>query len=429
MLGWRKRSEGFEWEKYVRTTIKVRRADRRQKAARLVADVGARARSAGVAVRALPLRLLSALGRWLRPAMEAVCRGVGALSAASVRRGGNALARLDGAGGTGLLALTGVVAFGLAVARVPSFGLDGVALGMVGVGALALLVALAAGLAGGRLAKPGWPARFSGVVRWPALATRTGFGRLPAGARGLAIAGVLLALGLGVAHWVGGGRAPGSGIVHLVTGSLPSLSRTSLIEGRASAIAGDMLRVADRRVRLTGIEAPELAQRCRASGGKPWRCGITARAALAKLVAGKSIRCQVAGDPAPGGETEGTCAVGGEDLGALLVRAGHVFADEGSGAHYAGETSTARASARGLWQGGAAVERPTQWRRRVWSEAARAAPEGCPIKGRITAAGKQYVLPWQGDYERARVLVKRGGRWFCSEEEARAAGFRAALGT
>ena len=31
MLGWRKKREGFEWHDYVRTTILVRRANRRQK--------------------------------------------------------------------------------------------------------------------------------------------------------------------------------------------------------------------------------------------------------------------------------------------------------------------------------------------------------------------------------------------------------------
>ena len=31
MFGWRRRSEGFEWREYVRTTILVRRADRQRR--------------------------------------------------------------------------------------------------------------------------------------------------------------------------------------------------------------------------------------------------------------------------------------------------------------------------------------------------------------------------------------------------------------
>ena len=31
MFGWRRKSDGFEWQKYVRTTIKLRREDRAKK--------------------------------------------------------------------------------------------------------------------------------------------------------------------------------------------------------------------------------------------------------------------------------------------------------------------------------------------------------------------------------------------------------------
>ena len=31
MFGWRKRSEGFEWNEYIRTTVLVRRADRQRR--------------------------------------------------------------------------------------------------------------------------------------------------------------------------------------------------------------------------------------------------------------------------------------------------------------------------------------------------------------------------------------------------------------
>jgi hypothetical protein len=37
-----------------------------------------------------------------------------------------------------------------------------------------------------------------------------------------------------------------------------------------------------------------------------------------------------------------------------------------------------------------------------------------------------YLLPGTPDYERGRVQTSRGGRWFCSEHDARSAGFKAA---
>jgi hypothetical protein len=55
------------------------------------------------------------------------------------------------------------------------------------------------------------------------------------------------------------------------------------------------------------------------------------------------------------------------------------------------------------------------------------APEpGCQIKAIVLDNGdKVYYMPgWQG-YDRLVVNVDRGGRWFCNEDDVRAAGFRA----
>lgn len=56
-----------------------------------------------------------------------------------------------------------------------------------------------------------------------------------------------------------------------------------------------------------------------------------------------------------------------------------------------------------------------------------AMPPGCPIKAKLAlrAIGYEgiYHLPDCGSYRR----VKRVNRWFCSEEDASAAGFRKAL--
>jgi hypothetical protein len=84
----------------------------------------------------------------------------------------------------------------------------------------------------------------------------------------------------------------------------------------------------------------------------------------------------------------------------------------------------ARSAKAGLWSGD--VERPAAYRDKLWAEAKRRAPDGCPIKGQVAGAQRTYVLPWSPDYERARVQKTRGERWFCSEQEALAAGFKAA---
>ncbi|MEA5511355.1 hypothetical protein VB715_16395 [Crocosphaera sp. UHCC 0190] len=49
----------------------------------------------------------------------------------------------------------------------------------------------------------------------------------------------------------------------------------------------------------------------------------------------------------------------------------------------------------------------------------------CNIKGNISVStGKKlYHIPGQQDYEKTVISTDKGERWFCSEEEARKAGW------
>ncbi len=50
---------------------------------------------------------------------------------------------------------------------------------------------------------------------------------------------------------------------------------------------------------------------------------------------------------------------------------------------------------------------------------------GCYIKGNISSSGKKiYHLPGQKYYQKTIIDETRGEKWFCSEDEARQAGFR-----
>ncbi len=56
------------------------------------------------------------------------------------------------------------------------------------------------------------------------------------------------------------------------------------------------------------------------------------------------------------------------------------------------------------------------------------APGSCLIKGNISASGEKiYHLSDCGSYAKTQIDEGRGERWFCSEVEARAAGWRKAL--
>ena len=59
------------------------------------------------------------------------------------------------------------------------------------------------------------------------------------------------------------------------------------------------------------------------------------------------------------------------------------------------------------------------------TKAAPPPPPAVPHKGNISRSGKIYHVPGSGSYEKTRIDESKGERWFCTEEEAKAAGWRA----
>lgn len=207
-----------------------------------------------------------------------------------------------------------------------------------------------------------------------------------------------------------------------------------VLTGQARVIDGDTIDVAGERIRLHGIDAPEMRQTCDAPDGE-WACGEWARDEMVRLIDGRALHCTgVERDRY--GRLVAACMAGSADLGAALVEAGVAVAYERYSLAYVPHEHRARAARRGLWaQGGAGVARPSQWRRGQAEQGA--APVGgpsglrfaageCDIKGNISAHGHIYHLPGQRDYDRTVIDTARGERWFCTENEARAAGWRRA---
>ena len=51
--------------------------------------------------------------------------------------------------------------------------------------------------------------------------------------------------------------------------------------------------------------------------------------------------------------------------------------------------------------------------------------DACNIKGNVNTQGERiYHVPGDRYYEETRISASHGERWFCSEQEARAAGWR-----
>lgn len=89
--------------------------------------------------------------------------------------------------------------------------------------------------------------------------------------------------------------------------------------------------------------------------------------------------------------------------------------------------SDAKAPQKGLWGLSEAKSMPPwQWRREGNQEGA---SEDCNIKGNINSKGDRiYHAPGSNSYGVTKINELKGERWFCSETEARAAGWRAPRG-
>lgn len=190
---------------------------------------------------------------------------------------------------------------------------------------------------------------------------------------------------------------------------------------------GDTLRFGDQRIRLFGIDAPELNQTCPAAGGGTWHCGAAAAERLAELVASGSVQC-VGDEIDDFGRTLAICTTAdGFDINAGLVAEGLAWAFDRYSDLYSSIEALAREAGRGVWQ----ADTLPAWQHRANANAAVIAGQpqppdpSCIIKGNISRGGEHiYHLPGAPGYVETVIRVEDGERWFCSETEAAAAGWR-----
>jgi endonuclease YncB( thermonuclease family) len=128
------------------------------------------------------------------------------------------------------------------------------------------------------------------------------------------------------------------------------------IDGPARAVDGDTISIGNERVRLLGIDAPELAQSCTDAAGSQWPCGQAARAEMVQLLAGRDIACQPQGRDVYG-RPLARCLVDGVDLAQAVVEAGLAISEQ----TYFPQQVQAQAKKLGIWAGPFML--PVEWRR------------------------------------------------------------------
>ena len=208
------------------------------------------------------------------------------------------------------------------------------------------------------------------------------------------------------------------GLVFFLAGCIGS-EVPEVSDGQVRVMDGDTLMVAGETVRLFGIDAPEHDQRCEDARGGDWPCGQAAKARLRQIIGGTPVACQPR-ERDRFGRLVATCRAGGADIGARMVEAGMAVAYRQYSRAYVAHEARAKAARRGLHAGRYTAPEAFRHGKR------RAVQGACRIKGNISRSGARiYHRPGQEHYDRTRISPSRGERWFCSEAEARKAGWRA----
>jgi endonuclease YncB( thermonuclease family) len=192
---------------------------------------------------------------------------------------------------------------------------------------------------------------------------------------------------------------------------------------------GGTLQLGNVTYRLDGIDAPTVDQLCIDQNADSWTCGIEARDQLTKLIGGKQVRCDDLGpDPTYRKRNIGVCKIEGDttSLSQLLVRNGFALNVEASASgRFKADEARAKDDRQGLWKGCFAA--PREIREAVFPEEL-VMPGSCNIKGKYAVRAR--VTGNLGIYHlqacRSYPGLTRPDRWFCSEDDAQAAGFRRA---
>jgi endonuclease YncB( thermonuclease family) len=214
---------------------------------------------------------------------------------------------------------------------------------------------------------------------------------------------------------------------------------------------GDTLQLGSVTYQLDGIDAPEFDQICIDDHADPWTCGVDAREQLAKLIGGSQVHCvDLGADKSHKNRRIGICSADGAtaSLNQQMIRLGFALSFEPAlKLHFQEDAASAKDARAGLWKGcfvapqefrigkrdgallGAScrADRDNEIRAVLFPDDL-AMPPRCGIKGkfavraRVTGNIGIYHLQGCPSYP----ALTKPDRWFCTEDDAQAEGFRRA---
>ncbi len=141
-----------------------------------------------------------------------------------------------------------------------------------------------------------------------------------------------------------------------------SLTASDQVTGPVRVVDGDTLVMYDRKIRLSGIDAPEAQQKCLNANNQWYPCGQAATRALTKRISTNPVTCVMNPTPDRYGRALGTCWFSdNERVQSWLVRSGWAVAYRRYSLQYLQEEDYARTLRTGIWSGSFVM--PWDWRR------------------------------------------------------------------
>ena len=112
-------------------------------------------------------------------------------------------------------------------------------------------------------------------------------------------------------------------------------------------IDGDTIKIGNKKIRFSGIDAPELNQYC-FKNGKKILCGVLAKKALIKKIGNKVPKCVIEGKDIYK-RILAECFINEKSLSKFLVRNGYAFAYRKYSKKFIQDEEVARKNKLGLW--------------------------------------------------------------------------------
>ena len=176
----------------------------------------------------------------------------------------------------------------------------------------------------------------------------------------------------------------------------------------------DTFAIGESVIRLEGMDAPELAQRCDGGPRQLRNCGEIASDTIGGRIRGRQVACTLT-DLDQYDRVIAKCMHTGEELSACMVTPGQAMAFRRYSERLVPKEDAACEAGLGFWQ--TDFVQPLEVRAAQWGAAKQQAPDGCPIKGNINRDDERiYHTPWCSKwYGRTKLNLAKGELWFCSE--------------